>query len=130
MCIAIICAAAFRLQEKDRFSQPWAPFVYNQHGYASIVGPVRTAAAGGTKGAPGRAREHPLLKSDRPPWVNISEIVRDAVARLPNGEGTRPEIAMLVQDSSFLVPSFNPRQVIPSNCYYSSIFHLNEPVSN
>lgn len=57
------------------------------------------------------AREHPLLRPDRPPWVSLSEIVRDAVARLPNGEGTRPEIAMLVQDSAFLVPSFNPKQV-------------------
>lgn len=57
------------------------------------------------------AREHPLLRPDRPPWVSISEIVRDAVARLPNGEGTRPEIAMLVQDSGYLVSSFNTKQV-------------------
>ena len=61
------------------------------------------------------AREHPLLRPDRPPWVSLSEIVRDAVARLPNGEGTRPEIAMLVQDSAFLVPSFNPKQV---GCFF------------
>ncbi|VDL96397.1 unnamed protein product [Schistocephalus solidus] len=97
-------------QEIQRFSQPWSPFVYNQHGYASVVGPVRTASVNFAGRGSGRAREHPLLRSDRPAWVSISEIVRDAVARLPNGEGTRPEIAMLVQDSAFLAPNFNPRQ--------------------
>ncbi|VDN16449.1 unnamed protein product, partial [Dibothriocephalus latus] len=108
--------------EIQRFSQPWSPFVYNQHGYASVVGPVRTASVNFAGRGSGRAREHPLLRSDRPAWVSISEIVRDAVARLPNGEGTRPEIAMLVQDSAFLAPNFNPRQL--SQCISSALDRL------
>ncbi len=102
------------LQEAERYSRPWSPYVYNQHGYASVVGPVRSlggAWVNGRSRAALSARDHPLLRPDRPPWVSISEIVRDAVARLPNGEGTRPEIAMLAQDSGYLVATFNPRQV-------------------
>nr|VZH96015.1 unnamed protein product [Spirometra erinaceieuropaei] len=113
---------SFQTQEIQRFSQPWSPFVYNQHGYASVVGPVRTASVNFAGRGSGRAREHPLLRSDRPAWVSISEIVRDAVARLPNGEGTRPEIAMLVQDSAFLAPNFNPRQL--SQCISSALDRL------
>ncbi|VDL60663.1 unnamed protein product [Hymenolepis diminuta] len=89
----------FQEQEEKRFSMPWAPFVYNHHGYASVVAPVFRDGSGNRMRAALSARDHPLLRNDRPPWVSISEIVRDAVARLPNGEGTRPEIAMLVQDS-------------------------------
>ncbi|VDD83522.1 unnamed protein product [Mesocestoides corti] len=103
----------FQIQESERYSRPWSPYVYNQHGYASVVGPVRTLGGSQVNGrsrAAMSARDHPLLRPDRPPWVSISEIVRDAVARLPNGEGTRPEIAMLVQDSGYLVPHFNHKQ--------------------
>lgn len=31
-------------------------------------------------------------------------LVRDAVARLPNGEGTRSEICEMLRDSAFLAP--------------------------
>ncbi len=39
-----------------------------------------------------KAREHSLLVSKRPPYVTILTLVRDAAARLPNGEGTRAEV--------------------------------------
>lgn len=39
-----------------------------------------------------KAREHSLLISNRPPFVTILTLVRDAAARLPNGEGTRAEV--------------------------------------
>ena len=39
-----------------------------------------------------KAREHALLISNRPAYVTILSLVRDAVARLPNGEGTRAEV--------------------------------------
>lgn len=39
-----------------------------------------------------KAREHALLISNRPPYVTILTLVRDAAARLPNGEGTRAEV--------------------------------------
>ncbi len=53
------------------------------YGYASVVGPIR----GYESEASGRPREHPMLVPDRPPCVSILALVRDAVARLPNGEG-------------------------------------------
>lgn len=100
---------------------PWAPFVYNHHGYASVVAPVFRDGSGNRMRAALSARDHPLLRNDRPPWVSISEIVRDAVARLPNGEGTRPEIAMLVQDSGYLVTSFNFKQVSSTSVLVASL---------
>ncbi|VDO06286.1 unnamed protein product [Rodentolepis nana] len=112
----------FQEQEEKRFSTPWAPFVYNQHGYASVVAPVFRDGSGNKMRATLSARDHPLLRNDRPPWVSISEIVRDAVARLPNGEGTRPEIAMLVQDSGYLVSPFNFKQL--NQCISSALDRL------
>ena len=41
-----------------------------------------------------KAREHALLISNRPAYVTILSLVRDAVARLPNGEGTRAEVCI------------------------------------
>lgn len=38
-------------------------------------------------------------------------IVRDAAARLPNGEGTRAEICELLKDSQFLAPDVTSAQV-------------------
>ena len=38
----------------------------------------------------------------RPPAVTILSLVRDAVSRLPNGEGTRADIVELVRDSQYL----------------------------
>lgn len=37
--------------------------------------------------------------------------VRDAVARLPNGEGTRGDICELLKDSQFLAPGITDAQV-------------------
>lgn len=42
-------------------------------------------------------------------WFCIS--VRDAAARLPNGEGTRAEICELLKDSQFLAPDVTSAQV-------------------
>lgn len=42
-----------------------------------------------------KAREHSLLVSNRPPFVTILTLVRDAAARLPNGEGTRAEVSTM-----------------------------------
>lgn len=38
-------------------------------------------------------------------------VVRDAAARLPNGEGTRAEICELLKDSQFLAPDVTSAQV-------------------
>ena len=37
--------------------------------------------------------------------------VRDAAARLPNGEGTRGDICELLKDSQFLAPGVTDTQV-------------------
>lgn len=45
-------------------------------------------------------------------WALLSGTsVRDAAARLPNGEGTRAEICELLKDSQFLAPDVTSTQV-------------------
>ena len=39
---------------------------------------------------------------DRPACVTLLSLVRDAAARLPNGEGTRADICELMKDSQYL----------------------------
>jgi nuclear factor related to kappa-B-binding protein len=45
---------------------------------------------------------HVLLKTERPPFVSILSIVRDAVARLPDGIGTRTDVVELCKESQYL----------------------------
>jgi len=51
--------------------------------------------------------------------------VRDAAARLPNGEGTRSDICELLKDSQFLAPGVSDAQVINTILFneYSNVFH-------
>lgn len=117
------------------------------HGFESVVGPVKGVFD--KEMSLNKAREHTLLRSDRPPYVTIlslgkafcftldlpgcggtsalsvgkgnqphrsdfyrlSSTVRDAAARLPNGEGTRAEICELLKDSQFLAPDVTSAQV-------------------
>ena len=44
-----------------------------------------------------------MLVSDRPPYVTILCIVRDAVARLPNGEGTRADVIIVFHFFCFYI---------------------------
>ena len=46
-----------------------------------------------------KAREHPMLISDRLAYVTILCLVRDAVARLPNGEGTRVDVSVTTNNT-------------------------------
>ncbi|XP_071806877.1 uncharacterized protein [Asterias amurensis] len=91
----------FRAQEHERYEQPHKAYTYHIHGYQSVVGPVKGVYS--REASLNKAREHSLLVSDRPPYVTILSLVRDAVARLPNGEGTRSEVCELLKDSKFLV---------------------------
>lgn len=43
-----------------------------------------------------------MLVPDRPNFVTILALVRDATARLPNGEGTRADICTLLKDSQYI----------------------------
>lgn len=92
----------FREQERRRFENPHLSFTYRMHGYESVVGPVKgiyTQIPALTK-----ARGHNMLTQDRPNFVTILTLVRDATARLPNGEGTRADICELLKSSQYISP--------------------------
>lgn len=91
-----------REQERKRFEHPDKAFTYRMHGYESVVGPVKgiyTQIPALTK-----ARGHNMLNADRPSFVTILTLVRDATARLPNGEGTRTDICELLKSSQYICP--------------------------
>lgn len=88
----------FRQQEKQRYETPFRAFTYRVGGVERVVGPVRSMQAGNLS----KARGHTLLVDDRPKYVTILELVRDAVARLPNAQGTRADIVTLLKDSQYL----------------------------
>nr|XP_040232231.2 uncharacterized protein LOC120955428 isoform X2 [Anopheles coluzzii] len=93
----------FREQEKCRYENPHMAFTYKQHSYDSVVGPVKgiyTQAPGISK-----ARGHSMLVANRPNFVTILTLVRDATARLPNGEGTRADICELLKSSQYISPT-------------------------
>ena len=56
------------------------------------------------KVTPGKAKSHPALAASRPAAASAAALVRDAVARLPRGEGARQEVEDLVRQSQFLSP--------------------------
>ncbi|KPP66647.1 nuclear factor related to kappa-B-binding protein-like [Scleropages formosus] len=99
----------FQEQEQQRYDQPHKAFTFRMHGFESVVGPVKGVFDKET--SLNKAREHSLLRSDRPAYVTILSLVRDAAARLPNGEGTRAEICELLKDSQFLAPDVTSAQV-------------------
>ncbi|TWW74755.1 Nuclear factor related to kappa-B-binding protein DNA-binding protein R kappa-B [Takifugu flavidus] len=99
----------FQIQEQQRYNQPHKAFTFRMHGFESVVGPVKGVFD--KEMSLNKAREHTLLRSDRPPYVTILSLVRDAAARLPNGEGTRAEICELLKDSQFLAADVTSAQV-------------------
>lgn len=99
----------FQIQEQQRYDQPHKAFAFRMHGFKSVVGPVKGVFD--KEMSLNKAREHALLHSDRPAYVTILSLVRDAAARLPNGEGTRAEICELLKDSQFLAPDVTSAQV-------------------
>ena len=98
--------SSYQDQERQRYAQPHRAFTFRQHGYEGIVGPVKgvysPAQGAGTPGT--KVRGHNLMVQDRPACVTLLSLVRDAAARLPNGEGTRADICELMKDSQYLAP--------------------------
>lgn len=92
----------FRIQERHRYEHPHLPFTYRQHGYESVVGPLRGIYS--PSPAASKARDHNTLIAERPNFVTILALVRDAAARLPNGEGTRWDICELLKSSQYISP--------------------------
>ncbi|CAG9803955.1 unnamed protein product [Chironomus riparius] len=92
--------AEFQTQEQKRYENPYFPFIYYQHGYESVVGPLRDMHL--PVSVITKARDNNILIPDRPNYITTVAIVRDAIARLPNGEGTFDAICELVKYSKFL----------------------------
>ncbi|XP_015596568.1 nuclear factor related to kappa-B-binding protein isoform X2 [Cephus cinctus] len=92
----------FRRQERMRYAAPHKAFTYRMHGYASVVGPVKGIYQHNVGSGVNKPRGHSLLVAERPNFVTILALVRDATARLPNGEGTRADICQLLKDSQYI----------------------------
>jgi hypothetical protein len=90
----------FRAQERERYKQPTKPWIYScQDGSKAIVAPVAKKITNTQNSKP---REHFLLKAERPSYITILCLVRDAAARLPNGVGTRADICELLKESQYI----------------------------
>ena len=90
---------AFQEQERNRYLLPEKPFTYVFRNSQVCVAPMKRGL-GNQKQKP---RDHFLLKKDRPPHISLLCLVRDAAARLPGGIGTRPDVAILLRDSQYIV---------------------------
>ncbi|KAI4373498.1 hypothetical protein MLD38_011618 [Melastoma candidum] len=98
----------FRREEGLRYSIPDRAFSYTAaDGKKSFVAPLRRCGGKPTS----KARDHFMLKRDRPPHVTILCLVRDAAARLPGSIGTRADVCTLIRDSQFVVEDVSDAQV-------------------
>ena len=90
---------SFREQEKLRYQKPLQPWEYTlSNGNIAIVAPLFSS----TKPLISKARGHELLKTERPPYITLLSLVRDAAARLEDGVGTRLDICDLLKDSQYI----------------------------
>ncbi|GFY99217.1 hypothetical protein Acr_13g0006180 [Actinidia rufa] len=100
--------AYFRKEEVLRYSIPDRAFSYTAiDGRKSIVAPLRRCGGKPTS----KARDHFMLKRDRPPHVTILCLVRDAASRLPGSIGTRADVCTLLRDSQYIVEDVSDAQV-------------------
>uniref|UniRef100_A0A7N0UM76 DEUBAD domain-containing protein n=1 Tax=Kalanchoe fedtschenkoi TaxID=63787 RepID=A0A7N0UM76_KALFE len=98
----------FRREEYLRYSIPDRAFSYTAaDGKKSTVAPLRRGGGKPTS----KARDHFMLKSDRPPHVTILCLVRDAAARLPGSIGTRADVCTLIRDSQYVSEDVTDAQV-------------------
>ncbi|KAJ0796274.1 putative nuclear factor related to kappa-B-binding protein [Helianthus annuus] len=98
----------FRKEEVLRYLIPDRAFAYTAvDGKKSTVAPSRKGAGKPTS----KARDHFMLKKDRPPHVTILCLVRDAAARLPGSIGTRADVCTLIRDSQYIVEDVSDAQV-------------------
>ncbi|PIM99942.1 R-kappa-B [Handroanthus impetiginosus] len=100
--------AYFRREEVLRYLIPDRAFSYTAvDGRKSIVAPLRRCGGKPTS----KARDHFMLKRDRPPHVTILCLVRDAAARLPGSIGTRADVCTLIRDSQYIVEEVSDAQI-------------------
>jgi hypothetical protein len=100
----------FQKQELERYKSPHLPWMYhNSDGSVSVVAPVLKKIPSSSTSKP---REHVMLKPDRPSYVTILCLARDAASRLPEGVGTRADICDLLKDSQYTNERLSDSQVI------------------
>jgi hypothetical protein len=100
----------FQKNELERYKNPHLPWIYNDiEGKATIVAPVLKKILTGNSNKP---RDHVLLKSDRPSYVTILCLARDAASRLPDGVGTRSDICDLLKDSQYVIERLSDTHVM------------------
>ncbi|KAK8959409.1 hypothetical protein KSP40_PGU018280 [Platanthera guangdongensis] len=100
--------AYFQKEEILRYTIPDRAFHYTAvDGRKSIVAPLRRGGGKPTS----KARDHFMLKPDRPPHVTVLCLVRDSAARLPGSVGTRADVCTLIRDSQFIVESVTDAQL-------------------
>ncbi|GFZ17959.1 hypothetical protein Acr_26g0012280 [Actinidia rufa] len=100
--------AYFHIKEVLRYSIPDRTFSYTAtDGKKSIVAPLRRCSGK----PPSKARDHFMLKHNRPPHVTILCLVRNAAARLPGSIGTRSDVCTLIRDSRYIVEDVFDAQV-------------------
>eukprot|EP01016_Furgasonia_blochmanni_P036091 TRINITY_DN4073_c0_g1_i10.p1 TRINITY_DN4073_c0_g1~~TRINITY_DN4073_c0_g1_i10.p1 ORF type:complete len:476 (+),score=144.68 TRINITY_DN4073_c0_g1_i10:331-1758(+) len=89
----------YRKQERERYANPTKPYTYTcPDGTKANVAPVAKKISISNA----KPREHFLLKTDRPSYITILCLVRDAAARLPSAVGTRADICELLKESQFI----------------------------
>jgi nuclear factor related to kappa-B-binding protein len=59
----------------------------------------------------GKAREHIVLKPNRPPFITILTLVRDAAAKLQNGVGTRADICEFLKQSQYIAEDIPEKKI-------------------
>lgn len=92
--------SALHAEEARRYAAPEEPFLYTAIDGASVpVCPLRNRDGRGVW----KPREHVLLRHGRPPAVSVLSLVRDALARVPEGKGTKADVVALVRDSQWCV---------------------------
>ena len=98
----------FRKQELERYKHPKLPWEYTLlNGTKAIVAPLFKK----NKISTSKARDHALLKQDRPSYITILSLVRDAAAKLEDGVGTRADICELLKDSQYITENLPDSQI-------------------
>lgn len=90
----------YRTQETERYRNPlkaWEFFLSD--GSRAVVAPVCKKAVN----LASKAREHPVLKKNRPPFITILCLVRDAAAKMQGGSGTRADVCHILRESQYII---------------------------
>lgn len=99
----------FQKQETERYKNPHLPWLYNNFdGSTCIVAPVLKKFPTNSNSKP---RDHVLLRPERPSYVTILCLARDAAGRLPDGVGTRADICDLLKDSQYVNEKLSDSQI-------------------